>query len=105
MRARTEKISDEVESDRQPTLPLLWFMAKNAEETETGNQAERIKGMVDHFETFKKSSLQLKTTNFSNPPRWGASAISKNSPRDSQKFAQPQNRVCISQKRSRKDSN
>ena len=46
MRARTEKISDEVESDRQPTLPLLWFMAKNAEETETGNQAERIKGMV-----------------------------------------------------------
>ena len=29
--------------------------------------------MVDHFEAFKKSSLQLKTTNFSNPSRWATS--------------------------------
>lgn len=60
MRARTEKISDEEESDRQPTLPLLWFMAKNAEETETGNQAERIKGMVGDILIVRKSSLRLK---------------------------------------------
>ena len=37
--------------------------------------------------------------------KMGYFIISKNSLRDSQKFAQPQNRVCISQKRSQKDSN
>ena len=43
--------------------------------------------MVDHFETFMKSSLHLKMTNFSNPSRWGASAISKTSPRESKIFS------------------
>ena len=33
--------------------------------------------MVDHFEAFKKSSLQLKMTNFSNPSRWTTSLSRK----------------------------
>lgn len=37
----------------------------------------RIFKMVDHFETFKKSSLHLKMTNFSNPSRWAISLSRK----------------------------
>ena len=50
-------------------------------------------------------SLSPQNCEFSNSLKTGLSIISKNSLRDSQKFAQPQNRVCISQKRSQKDSN
>ena len=32
---------------------------------------------MDHFETFKKSSLHLKMTNFSNPSRWAISLSRK----------------------------
>ena len=53
------------------------------EKTDQKTGRRRIEKMVDHFRNFQKSSLHLKITNFSNPPRWGASAISKNSLRDS----------------------
>ena len=35
------------------------------------------RGIVDHFETFKKSSLLLKTANFSNTPRLAISLSRK----------------------------
>ena len=66
------------------------------------NARNEILGVTRFWTNF---SLSPQNCEFSNSLKMGLSIISKNSLRDSQKFAQPQNRVCISQKRSQKDSN
>ena len=68
----------------------------NSGNKKADRKPDRLKiRMVDHFEAFLKSSLHLKTTNFSNPSRWAIFIISKNSLRDHLKIRTSRLIPCI----------